>query len=304
MEIKSKQERVLPMLCGMLILLACCFRSAAILRESTPLHSGGEIESFVYVTKGEMEASENAPLWETVTPELSLVQIDDRSGVTFDKEALFHKEITVAITDSPCVLIIHTHGTEAYEDQEGYRSNDPNKNVIRVGKEIADRLNGAGIPTIHDTTAHDMTCGYDAAYEQAAAAIEAYLDKYPSIQVVIDVHRDAASDGQGGQKAISAEIAGESAAGLLLVMGTDTTELPHKNWEENLAFAMQLQAYLSGNAPGLMRPTSLRAARYNEHFTSCSVLLEVGAAGNTMEEALCSARYFGDCLGELLKSLG
>ena len=85
-------------------------------------------------------------------------------------------------------------------------------------------------------------------------------------------------------------------------MGTDTAELPHENWKENLSFATQLQAYLSGSAPGLMRPTSLRAARYNEHFTSCSVLLEVGAAGNSMEEALRSAEFFADRLAELLRS--
>ncbi len=292
------------MLCGMLILISCCFRSAAILRESAPLHKTTEFESFVYVTKGETMTTENRPPWEELKPNLPDVQIDNRSGSVFDQDALFSKDISVAITDSPCVLILHTHGSEAYRDQEGYRSSDPDKSVIRVGKEIADRLNEAGIPTIHDTTAHDMTCGYDLAYEQAATAIAANLDKYPGIQVVIDVHRDAASDGQGGQKPISAEIAGEVAAGLLLVMGTDTPDLPHENWEENLAFAIRLQAYLSGNASGLMRPISLRSARYNEHFTPCSVLLEVGAAGNSMEEALRSARYFGDRLGELLKSLG
>ena len=145
-----------------------------------------------------------------------------------------------------------------------------------------------------------MTQGYDGAYEQAAIAIAEYLDKYPQIRAVIDVHRDAASDGQGGQKAVSARIAGEEAAGLLLVMGTDTADLPHENWQENLAFAMELQAYLDAGATGLMRPISLRAARYNEHFTPCSILLEVGAAGNTMEEALRSARYFGDRLANLL----
>ena len=102
---------------------------------------------------------------------------------------------------------------------------------------------------------------------------------------------------------MSADLWGQSAAGLMLVMGTDTPELPHEGWQDNLAFALNLQSYIEGSAPGLMRKLSLRGARYNEHFTSCSVLLEVGSAGNTLEEAIRSGVFFGEKLGELLRTL-
>lgn len=301
MEIKTKQHKIFPLLCGLLVVIACCFRTMAVLKESDPQIPPEEIEPFIYLLRKD---GEERDLWESIIePDITYVEIDNRCGANFDKELLFQKENRIQITEEPCVLIIHTHGSEAYVDQEGYRSTDPSKNVIRVGQEIADRLNRAGIPTIHDRTAHDVTEGYDLAYEQAAQAIATYLDIYPSIQVVIDVHRDAASDGQGGQKGIYGQIGEESAAALLLVMGTDTGELPHENWQDNLSFAMQLQACLDEKAPGIMRPTSLRGARYNEHFTPCSVLLEVGAAGNTMEEALRSGGFFGDCLAQLLWSM-
>ncbi len=303
MEVKSKRDRLFSVLCGCLVLMACCFRTAAVLKEDRPLPIDEEIRTFIYATTEPTEEPAETYIGETIKTDPSLVRIDNRSGQEISVEELLNMPLSLTVTEEPCVLILHTHGTEAYRDQEGYRSTDPEHNVIRIGKAIADRLNEAGIPTVHDTTAHDLTDGYDAAYEEAAVAIAAYLDKYPTIQVVIDVHRDAASDGQGGQKAISAQIEGEAAAGLLLVMGTHTSELPHENWRENLAFAMRLQAYLEEETVGLMRPTSLRAARYNEHFTPCSVLLEVGAAGNTMEEALCSGEYFGDALARLLWSL-
>lgn len=300
LETKRKQHRAYPIFCGLLVLMACCFRTAAVLKEESPSPLSVGIETYIYATEGELESWAET-LRETVIPELSPVEIDNRCGADFSMEELLQKKISLQRTEGPCVLILHTHGTEAYGDQPEYRSTDPEKNVIRIGTKIAECLNKAGIPTIHDTTAHDATGGYDRAYEEAEKAIAAYLDKYPGIQVVIDIHRDAASDGQGGQKAVSAKINGEDGAALLMVMGTDTAELPHENWQENLAFAIQLQSYLSREAPGLMRPISLRGARYNEHFTRCSILLEVGAAGNTMEEALCSAEFFGDRLAELLQ---
>ena len=305
METVKKRHRVFPMLCSMLVLMACCFRTAAVLREEQPLPMATESrqeETYLYIPREDPAEPRETSSPDRIPSDIALVEIDNRCGAEFSIEELFCREISLQITDSPCVLILHTHSTEAYREEDGYRSSDPENNIIAVGAQIAEVLNRAGIPTIHDTTPYDEIAGYDEAYEQAARGIAAYLDKYPSIQVVIDVHRDAVSDGQGGQKPIPAEIRGEDAAGLLLVMGTDTAELPHENWKENLSFATQLQAYLSGSAPGLMRPTSLRAARYNEHFTSCSVLLEVGAAGNSMEEALRSAEFFADRLAELLRS--
>lgn len=355
MEVKTREKRGFSLLCGLLILMACCFRTGAVLGEKAGELSG-EAETYPYFR----EEGEGIYLWtggnsagdgqsqpgedqesagnQTTTGDqgsagnrdashsqgsrdtpgtgetqvgqgsasgslsFSEEEIDNRWGGEVNIGALAEREVSFRVTDSPCVLIIHTHGSEAYGDQEGYRSENPGANVIRVGKEIADALNSAGISTIHDQRAYDLEVGYDNAYEAAAEAIADYLDKYPQIQMVIDVHRDGIPDGQGGQKALSANLRGQTGAAMMLVMGTDTAELPHENWEENLAFAMRLQSYIGQRAPEIMRKISLRGARYNEHFTPCSILLEVGSAGNTMEEALRSGRFFGETLAEFLKN--
>ena len=117
---------------------------------------------------------------------------------------------------------------------------------------------------------------------------------------MIDGHRDAVTDADGAELAMTASLDGQSAAQLLFVMGTDAGGLPHPNWQGNLALAMQLQAYCTKSAPNLVRELSLRGARYNEHLTPCSVLLEVGAAGNTLDEAIRSVEFLGEKLAELI----
>lgn len=211
--------------------------------------------------------------------------------------------------DGPLVLIVHTHATEAYTPADGddylaqgaYRTTDTAYNVVRVGQALTDRLNELGISTLHDTTLYD-TDGYYDAYDRAADGIGVYLARYPSIQMVIDVHRDAIEDEAGNQLALRTTVNGESAARLLLVMGSDIAGLYHPTWRENLAFAVKLQALCEQDEPGIFRELSLRSQRYNQYLTPHSVLLEVGAAGNTLREAIRSAEYFGDELVKLLHS--
>ena len=314
MEMKTRERRLFHLLCGLLVLMACCFRTGAVLQEGVADPTVEQPEPFLYIRPTEPENRGDPPIGEEKEiqplgnyplsmPTIGEESIDNRWGGQLDIDALLQKELSSAIGEDPWVLILHTHGSEAYGDKEGYRSDDPASNVIRVGAEIAQALEKAGIPTIHDTTAYDLQAGYNSAYEAAAKAIETHLDNYPRIRVVIDVHRDAAPDGQGGQKALTAQLQGTSAAAMMLVMGTDTAELPHENWQDNLAFALRLQDYIGTDAPGIMRKISLRSARYNEHFTPCSLLLEVGSAGNSLQEAICSGRYFGQKLGEFLKTL-
>ncbi|MBR4308952.1 MAG: stage II sporulation protein P [Oscillospiraceae bacterium] len=298
---KSKQQLQHYRLCALLILAACCFRTLSVLTEpkDTPRPAvQAQIEPMAY-------ESLEAPSFVVSPdpPDLSLVDIDNRCGAVFAEQELFDLPLHFTITEEPCVLIIHTHGSEAYSDTPGYRSTDPEKNMVRIGKEMAQQLNAAGIPTIHDTTLHDETRGYDMAYSQAASAISAYLEQYPQIQMVIDIHRDAVEDSKGTQKAMTTEIDGRSYAQLLLVMGTDLSGQAHPRWEENLSFAMKLQAQLRMEHPDFMRQTSLRSSRYNEHLTPFSILLEVGSAGNTQEEALRSADYFALQLAQLLKTI-
>ena len=281
-------------LCACLLLTACCFRTAAVWGTSPEVKTEPLFSTLAYLRTEEATQEE-------ISYDASLLQIENRAGAEFDSDALLAAPLTLPLTDKPLILIIHTHATEAYSDTEGYRSEDPLENMLRIGQEMAQILNQNGIPTLHDTTLHDAQ-SYDAAYERTEETISAYLEQYPSICMVIDVHRDAAQTSDGRQLAHTTVLGGQEMAQLLLVMGTDTQELPHPNWEQNLSFALKLQAYIAQDAPDLMRPILLRSARYNEHLTPQSILLEVGTAGNTQAQALRSAQYFATALSALIKA--
>lgn len=244
------------------------------------------------------------------TVEAAEVSVRNPMGAELDLQALLAAPLHFdGAADGPLILIVHTHATEAYTPEAGeayeswgaYHTLDASQSVVRVGQALADRLNANGIETLHDTTMHDAL-GYDDAYERAAGVISAYLETYPSIQMVIDVHRDAAEDAAGRQVALLTQIDGAPAAQLLFVVGTDLGGLEHPNWRGNLALALQLQSYCEGVTPGVFRTLSLRRQRYNGHLTPNSLLLEVGAAGNTLPQAIRSVEFFADRLAELLGS--
>mgnify|MGYP005860948575 CR=1 FL=1 len=175
------------------------------------------------------------------------------------------------------------------------RTQDETRSVIRVGSEIARILEDAGIETLHDTTANDYP-SYNGSYARMEAIIESYLAEYPSIQMVLDVHRDAVEDQAGFPAALSCKLDGEDYARLMLVVGTDEGGLEHPGWQENLANALKLQALLNRTAPGLCRDLDLRTERFNQHETKGSLLCEFGASGNTLSQALRTARLFADTL--------
>lgn len=229
------------------------------------------------------------------------LEIDNRAGADFDAAALLTAALPLdcGTQAQPRVLIVHTHATEAYADSADYRSTDPAQNVVQVGEALAQALQAHGVAAVHDTTLNDLE-GYSGAYERMETRIEEALTRWPSIRLVIDVHRDAAQDSSGRQVALCSEVEGERVARLLLVMGSDLGGLPYPDWQENLSLALKLQCLAEQQAPGLFRPLTLRAARYNQHLCPYSLLLEVGAAGNTLEEAVRSAEYFAALLAALL----
>lgn len=238
----------------------------------------------------------------------ALVDIRNAAGADYDAGALITAPLQFdANADGPLILIVHTHATEAYTVADGdeyfgnYRTTDVHYNVVRVGQALADRLNANGLSTVHDTTLNDEPGYYDA-YERTAAVIARYLDEYPSIQMVIDVHRDAVTLDDGSELAVPCRLNGRDAAQLMMVMGTDVAGLEHPDWRSNLSMALKLQAHCERCAPGVFRQMSLRAERYNEHLTPNSILLEVGAAGNTLRQAIASAEFFADRLTEVLSA--
>lgn len=229
----------------------------------------------------------------------ALVEVEDRSGLTWDQQSLLTRTLDFPLGQEPAVLIIHTHTTEAYSPAPSYRSKDPQENVARVGQAVAEILRENGIPTLHDTTLHDGSA-YEDAYEKAAQTVETYLQQYPGIQMVIDIHRDAVAGSDGAQLAFCSQVEGRQGAQLLFVMGTNAAGQYHPNWQGNLSLALKLQTLCEKEAPGLFRDLSLRSQRYNQHLTPYSLLLEVGTAGNTLEEAILSAEFFAQQLSRLL----
>ena len=214
--------------------------------------------------------------------------------------------------DAPQVLIIHTHGSEAYTMPKGQeyvstgtcRTADASVNMIRVGDEIAAALSSYGISVLHDRVLYDDPA-YDGAYERAADAIRGYLEKYPTLSFVLDVHRDAIGDAEGNQYKVISEIDGVgTSAQMTLVMGSDGSGLAHEHWMENLKLAVALQDNILQSYPTLMRPILLRNSRYNQHATTGSLLVEVGAAGNSPEEAALAGRLFAQQMADYLIDLG
>ena len=212
--------------------------------------------------------------------------------------------------DEPQILIVHTHGSEAYTPVPGtdivwsgdYRTTDYRFNVVKAGDEMAAVFGEAGISVLHDRTLYDYP-SYSGAYDRSLASIERYLEKYPSISFVLDVHRDAIEDTQGNQYKVVSEIDGVGvAAQMSLVIGSDGSGLSHPDWMENLKLAAAIQEEALTRYPTLMRPVLLRNSRYNQHATKGSLLVEVGAAGNSPEEARLAARLFAETMITVLQA--
>ena len=236
------------------------------------------------------------------------VYITNTSAKTFDA-ALFTGGFDAALPreEGPQVLIVHTHGSEAYTMPEGQeytssgdcRTTDCGYNVVRVGEEIAAVLEEAGLTVLHDKTLHDYP-EYSGAYDRSLDTVERYLGENPTISFVLDIHRDAVSDGEGIPYKVISSVAGVNAAQMSFVIGTDGGGLEHPHWQENLKLAAAIQQELMEDYPTLMRPITVRNSRYNQHTTTGSLLVEMGAAGNSLDEALLSARLLGNALAEVI----
>lgn len=238
------------------------------------------------------------------------VQIAGNCTYPVDQAALLAQPLRADFSGSgPKILIVHTHASEAYtpddtnryDDAGGFHTDDAACNVIRVGAEMAQVFEEHGIEVIHDTTLNDAA-GYGDAYDRMGARIADYLARYPSIQMVLDVHRDAFEAADGTPAGAVVDVDGETSAQLMLVMGTDQGGLYHPDWQENLSCALKVQTLLDRQYPGICRDLALRTARYNQQQTPCSMLVEVGATGNTLPQALTAARHFADAVSTLIQT--
>lgn len=211
----------------------------------------------------------------------------------------------------PQVLILHTHATESflmhdeeyYTDSDATRTTDNEYNMVALGKIISDNLNSAGIVTLHDTTAHDSP-SYNESYSRAADTICSYLNKYPSIKVVIDLHRDSIAANDTDKVKVTTEIDGKKAAQIMLVMGSQSGSVKnHPNWKENLKLAVKIQQTTEVMYPTLARSIHFMSKNYNQSLSTGSVLIEIGTDGNTFDEAKYSAQLLSNALICLFNTL-
>lgn len=208
-------------------------------------------------------------------------------------------------TPEPQVLIIHTHTTESYEPYQrtyydsGYpsRTRDSEHNMIRVGESLAQKLADNGISVLHDGTVHDYP-SYTGSYDRSEATIRAALEEYPSIKMILDIHRDAISGG-GVRTAPVAEIYGRNAAQFMIITGCDDGRFGNMpEYSRNLSLACAIQDSSEKLYPGLARPVLFDYRNYNQHISTGSLLIEVGSDANSLDEAV----YTGELLGDIISA--
>ena len=238
------------------------------------------------------------------------VQVKNASSLDLDikKELESGCSIKADPGDEPQVLIYHTHTSESFLDYDmGYfyesfyaRSEDKKKNVCAVGEELASQLSSLGIKTLHDTTVHDSP-GYSGAYYRSTDTVEKYLKKYPSIKVVLDIHRDGLGSDTQRSKPVC-RVNGRKAAQIMILAGYNYDgDESFDHWEENLRFALKIQERAQETYPGLMRPVYLGDFMYNMNICGGSLLIEIGADSNTVDEARYSGYLLAEILAKVLK---
>ncbi|MGM9551351.1 MAG: stage II sporulation protein P [Clostridia bacterium] len=235
------------------------------------------------------------------------IYINNQTKKDIDVSSLLNKNLDLSLSDSPSVLIVHTHTSESYTPSALYnytptetdRTTNLNFNMVSVGEIIYQKLTDNGINVIHDKSINDHP-SYSGSYSKSLKLIKSYTEKYPSIKIVIDVHRDAIVTNEGVKmRPVTAFDSGSSQ--VMLVIGTNESGLDHPAWQTNLAFALKLQHKMNTLYPSLARPINLRKERFNQHTAPYAFILEVGTNGNTLEEAKKGAEYFSEALIALLK---
>lgn len=190
---------------------------------------------------------------------------------TYDKPILQKEE--------PYILIYHTHTSESYKN---------GGTVVDVGKRMAEEFEKSGYKTIHLTESFDEK-EFSGAYSRSAISVQQILEKYPTIKLVFDIHRDSITDSEGVNYKPLTVIEGKNTAQVMFVCGTDSKGLKHPYWRENLKFALDVSRSMGENYGALSRPVNLRRDRFNTHFTKYSFIIEMGSEANTLDESVNAA---------------
>ncbi len=289
--------------------------AASVSAEPSPSVSDETVETGG--TPSEILYPEADTIQETISPDLladpqavlnRFFVVDPNTSVLpgeIDGNTLLGKDLTLPEdAEGPQILIYHTHSQETFADS---RPGERADTVIGLGDDLQEILEKQyGYEVLHITEEFDMKEGYlerSRAYNYAEPVIAAALEEHPSVQIVIDLHRD----GVNGSKRLVTEINGKPTAQIMFFNGLsrkkesgELTSLPNPYKEENLAFSFQMEYEAKQYYPGFARCIYLKGYRYNLHFRPRSVLLEVGAQTNTVEEVKNAMGPFADILHKVL----
>lgn len=269
------------------------------------------VPEFALWTVPETLPEETVPLPVFCAADAEGIKFKNGSGLKYDAAELIEMPLQWDLTAAePTVLILHTHATESYTKSAGenykesaaFRTLNEAYNMVSVGEHLAQLLENGGITVVHDRQLHDYP-SYSGSYNHARKAMETHLKENPSICLVLDLHRDASGDLKN-QMRTKATVDGKASAQIMLVVGTNGTGLKHPNWKENLALALKLQVQMERCAPGICRNLNLRGQRFNQDKSPGALLVEVGAAGNTHEEALTAVEVLAQAILDLAHGTG
>ena len=282
-------------------------------QETAPGEAAGEGQKTIQEDKSAKEAVSTA-----VSPDL-LQQLSDYdyllnqyftvdAGTTadarlLDASKLLTEDLSIRKNPQvPQILIYHTHSQEEFADSV---PGDTETSIVGMGEVLAEALQGYGYQVIHDTGVYDLVDGVldrSAAYDYARVAVENILQEYPTIEVIIDLHRD----GVDGQKFVT-EIDGKPTSMIMFFNGISRNSqdepiayLANPYTQQNLAFSLQLELAAREKYPGYTRNIYLKAERFNLHLRPRSLLVEAGTQLNTVEEEKNAMQPLADLLHEVL----
>ena len=211
----------------------------------------------------------------------------NRTNLSVDLGEVAAKKVKFTLSpasEGPQILIIHSHATEAYTpdgtdiytpSDNNTRTTDEGYNMIRVGDEMERVFTEMGLSVLHDRGLYDYPT-YNGSYTRSGPKVEEYLAQYPTIKLVLDIHRDALVGSDGTVYKVCTSIDGTKTAQVMLVVGSNEGGADHPDWQENLTLATKIQKNLDTLYPTLARPMTLRQSSYNQNLTPGFLLVEVG----------------------------
>lgn len=193
----------------------------------------------------------------------------------------------------PLIGIYNTHNAETYLLTDGVEKMEgKNGGVSKAAQALKNALEGKGIGAVVDTTIHDYP-NWPKSYSNSLKTAKKLLTEYPSIQILIDIHRDAMPSRENS----IVKINGLNTARISFIVGSDT-RLPHPNWRKNWAYANFLAEKMEARYPGLLKTVRVQSGRYNQHINAHGILIEVGSTKNSTAEAERAMDYFAEVLAE------